>query len=154
HLDAYAGRKALMPPWPSDVGNCIVCHAYTGQLPQNTLWVAPGLQLDLAATPTRAQPRPVAARVPAPEPAPEPAGPEGAAEDPSDPLTRTCGECHSPTGRAGHILELHDPTAVSAAVSRARDAIVEAIASGSMPPDRTLPADEREALQRYVEGLP
>ena len=36
----------------------------------------------------------------------------------------------------------------------AKDAIVEAIASGSMPPDRTLPADEREALRRYVEGLP
>ena len=27
HLDALAGDLALMPPWPSDGDNCVVCHA-------------------------------------------------------------------------------------------------------------------------------
>ena len=26
-LEAYAGDLRLMPPWPSDVANCVVCHA-------------------------------------------------------------------------------------------------------------------------------
>jgi hypothetical protein len=74
HLPAYAGRMELVPPWPSDVGNCIVCHAYTGELPEATFYVAPGLEVELRATPSRALPRPVeppvevepAARVQAP----------------------------------------------------------------------------------------
>lgn len=28
HLDAYEGSMALMPPWPSDEANCVVCHSY------------------------------------------------------------------------------------------------------------------------------
>jgi tetratricopeptide (TPR) repeat protein len=38
-LDHYAGRMELMPPWPSDVGNCVVCHAYTSDVPLTSLYV-------------------------------------------------------------------------------------------------------------------
>ncbi len=32
HLDALAGDLALMPPWPSDGDNCVVCHAPAAQV--------------------------------------------------------------------------------------------------------------------------
>lgn len=38
-VEHYAGRMELMPPWPSDVGNCVVCHAYTSEVPLTTLYV-------------------------------------------------------------------------------------------------------------------
>ncbi|MBC8071091.1 MAG: hypothetical protein IAG13_22390 [Deltaproteobacteria bacterium] len=38
-LDHYAGRMELMPPWPSDVGNCVVCHAHTSDIPLTSLYV-------------------------------------------------------------------------------------------------------------------
>ncbi|MEM9462816.1 MAG: hypothetical protein AAGF11_52230 [Myxococcota bacterium] len=145
HLPAYTGRLELMPPWPSDVGNCIVCHAYTGQLPTQTLWVAPGLHLDLAATPTEAKPRPVRAPSRDPQPARDDPGTATA-----DPLRRICGACHAPGGEAHHILDLSDPTAVS----EARAAILDAIESGAMPPDRPLSASERQALLDVARAIP
>jgi len=142
HLDAYAGETELMPPWPSDVGNCIVCHAYTGQLPDHTLYIAEGLSLDLAATPTEAEPRPVGSIVDR--------GSEGEGDaDADDPLDRACGGCHAPGGRSHHILDTSDHAAV---VAR-RSAVIEAVESGWMPPDRTLPSAEREALVQFVRSL-
>ena len=137
HLPEYEGRKELMPPWPSDVGNCIVCHAYTGQLPQNTLYVAPGLTFDLAATPTTAKPRPVAARTG------EPAVVSG------DPVDRACGPCHGDGGRAQHILDTSD----DALVVERRGALIEAVTSGWMPPDRALEASERDAVLEHLRRL-
>lgn len=145
HLPAYTGRLELMPPWPSDVGNCIVCHAYTGQLPTQTLWIAPGLEFDLAATPTEAEPRPIG--TPNSDRPPPRDDPETAM---AEPLRRICGACHAPGGEAHHILDLSDPTAVAGA----RAAILEAIESGSMPPDRPLSTSEREAILEVVRAIP
>ncbi len=138
HLPAYTGRTELMPPWPSDLGNCIVCHAYTGQLPEQTLWIAPGLEFDLSATPTNAEPRPVGTLV---------------ARDLSppsdDPLENACAACHAPGGRARHLLDVTDP----ASVWRHRTDIIEAVDSGRMPPDDVLDAGAKRALREYVDGL-
>ncbi|MEM6996008.1 MAG: hypothetical protein AAF721_36210 [Myxococcota bacterium] len=38
--ERYAGDMDLMPPWPSDVGNCVVCHATTRDVPETSLYTA------------------------------------------------------------------------------------------------------------------
>ena len=38
HAEDYAGDMKLMPPWPSDVGNCVVCHAWTRDVPVDSLY--------------------------------------------------------------------------------------------------------------------
>ncbi len=142
HLPEYAGRTELMPPWPSDVGNCIVCHAYTSDLPVNTLYVAPGLHVDLHAKASRAVARPVLER--------EPTSPgEPATRPGSSPLVSECRGCHVYGGRAYHILDVANPSAVL----HARAQIIAAIESGTMPPDRTLSAAQRQALVEHVRGL-
>ncbi|MCR9166219.1 MAG: hypothetical protein ACE37F_31970 [Nannocystaceae bacterium] len=37
NLERYAGDMDLMPPWPSDVGNCVVCHSYDADVPMTSL---------------------------------------------------------------------------------------------------------------------
>ena len=40
YADRYVGDMDLMPPWPSDVGNCVVCHAWTRDVPMDSLYTA------------------------------------------------------------------------------------------------------------------
>ncbi len=44
--DAYAGKMELMPPWPSDGGNCIVCHAFGSDIAMTTLYAEPPILLE------------------------------------------------------------------------------------------------------------
>ncbi len=46
NLDRYAGEMDLMPPWPSDVGNCVVCHSYDADVPMTSLYSIEPLVLD------------------------------------------------------------------------------------------------------------
>lgn len=46
NLDRYAGEMALMPPWPSDVGNCVVCHSYDADVPMTSLYSIEPITLD------------------------------------------------------------------------------------------------------------
>ncbi len=46
NLDHYAGEMDLMPPWPSDVGNCVVCHSYDADVPMTSLHAIEPLTLD------------------------------------------------------------------------------------------------------------
>jgi hypothetical protein len=39
NAERYAGDMDLMPPWPSDAGNCVVCHAWTADVPMASLHV-------------------------------------------------------------------------------------------------------------------
>ena len=134
NVDRYVGKTELMPSWPSDLGNCIVCHAYTGDLPDNTFWLADGLDVDLAATPTQAEHREVVVER-------ERGAPQG-------PAGTSCAPCHFEGGRAVHLLDLGDRQAVAAH----QEAIVEAVRSGWMPPDRELEDEEIDALVEWVEG--
>lgn len=43
HLEDYAGRMDLLPPWPSGVSSCVACHAEEGRLVARDLYIAPGL---------------------------------------------------------------------------------------------------------------
>ncbi len=38
NVDFYSGKRGLIPPWPSDRGNCIVCHSYTVDIPMESLY--------------------------------------------------------------------------------------------------------------------
>ena len=46
NAQTYAGKMELMPPWPSDGGNCIVCHAFGSDIPMHTLHAEPPIVLD------------------------------------------------------------------------------------------------------------
>jgi tetratricopeptide (TPR) repeat protein len=39
HLDAYAGDRALLPPWPSGVTGCVACHSREATLPTDDLYL-------------------------------------------------------------------------------------------------------------------
>lgn len=54
----YAGEMELMPPWPSDVANCVVCHSYTSEVSLQSLHVLEPIRL--ADVPTTAVPKPIA----------------------------------------------------------------------------------------------
>jgi hypothetical protein len=43
HLDAYAGRRELLPPWPSGPTGCVGCHARETELPTDDLYLLPEL---------------------------------------------------------------------------------------------------------------
>jgi len=45
NLDAYLGEMKLMPPWPSDVGNCVVCHAWSSDVPLDSLYSIEAIRL-------------------------------------------------------------------------------------------------------------
>jgi len=47
NLDAYAGEMDLMPPWPSDVGNCVVCHSYGADVPMTSLYALEPITLQM-----------------------------------------------------------------------------------------------------------
>ncbi len=40
HAERYTGQMRLMPPWPSDVSNCVVCHTHTADIATHSLYVA------------------------------------------------------------------------------------------------------------------
>ena len=55
----YVGEMKLMPPWPSDVANCVVCHSYTSEVSLQSLHVVDPIRL--ADVPTAAVPKPIPA---------------------------------------------------------------------------------------------
>jgi hypothetical protein len=56
----YAGEMKLMPPWPSDVANCVVCHSYTSEVSLQSLHTIEPIRL--TDVPTAAVPKPISAR--------------------------------------------------------------------------------------------
>ena len=46
HASEYAGRMELMPPWPSDAGNCVVCHSWTADVPMDSLYAIEPIGVD------------------------------------------------------------------------------------------------------------
>ncbi len=45
NLDAYAGSRELLPPWPAGVTGCVACHSREATLPIDDLYILPGLEL-------------------------------------------------------------------------------------------------------------
>ncbi|MFO0635318.1 MAG: cytochrome c [Nannocystaceae bacterium] len=123
NLERYAGKMELMPPWPSDVGNCVVCHAYTSEVPLTTLYTLAPLTLDDMGPATARKPVPTVDAVP---------------DAVREVIARACGRCHAEGGIADPFARLQGDAALllhSAAIGRR-------VAAGEMPPDQPLdPAD-------------
>jgi hypothetical protein len=57
NVDAYVGKMELMPPWPSDGANCVVCHSWSADVSLESLYSTE--PVDLRAIPSAAQSKPV-----------------------------------------------------------------------------------------------
>jgi hypothetical protein len=148
NLDAYVGDMRLMPPWPSDVGNCVVCHAWSSDVPLTSLYSLAPIRLE--DVPSKAEFKPVAA-----------IGPEDDVDEPvrirgrdrlpaavAGVIEAECGPCHFAGGEVVDMLDLSDAgTIVERAVL-----IDERVASGEMPPDRALSAEQMAAFRDWVEA--
>ncbi len=44
HLNAYAGARELLPPWPAGVTGCVACHSREAALPTDDLHLLPDLR--------------------------------------------------------------------------------------------------------------
>lgn len=130
HLDAYLGDMDLMPPWPSDVGNCVVCHSYTADVPLTSLVTLRPLSND--DIPSRAVAKPVSAALEVP--------PAVRAT-----LDEHCVSCHRRGGAAEAEADFTSDEGVLRRVRR----IHHRIAAGEMPPGGSLPAAERRVLMDW-----
>lgn len=123
NLEGYAGKMELMPPWPSDVGNCVVCHGYTSEVPLTTLYTLTPITLDDMGPAMARKPVPTVASVP---------------DAVREVIARACAPCHLEGGVADPFARLQGDASLllhSAAIGRR-------VAAGEMPPDRPLdPAD-------------
>jgi hypothetical protein len=137
NLDAYVGDMRLMPPWPSDVGNCVVCHAWSSDVPLDSLYsIEP---ISLADVPSQAQTKPIVR-----EP-PRIVGRERLPEAVADTIERECVPCHF---TAGELLALSHADTV---IDHARE-IGARVEAGEMPPDQPLGEAERAAIRAWVEA--
>lgn len=57
NLDRYVGDMDLMPPWPGDVANCVVCHSWTADVSMRSLHSLE--PIDISEIPSRATNKPV-----------------------------------------------------------------------------------------------
>lgn len=144
HLDEYAHDLELMPPWPSDGGNCIVCHAWTGDVPLSSFH-AHGTIDFAAAVDGRswsARPAPMLTRNPRPE---MKLAPELRAS-----LDRHCAPCHLRGGEAVATLDLANPMIVR----QHANVLLESMQAGRMPPRSGEWADhDRVSLEQLTHWL-
>ncbi len=133
NLERYSGKLELMPPWPSDVGNCVVCHAYTSDVPLNTLYTLEPVTLDDMLGPTVVKPTPRVQTVPPPVRAV---------------IERHCEPCHARGGEAEPFASF----ASDAALLLHSDAIVRRVTAGEMPPDQPLPAEAARILLDWLSS--
>ena len=132
NAEAYVGDLELMPPWPSDVGNCVVCHAYTADVPLTTLKVQTPITLD--DIPSTAVAKPLAPTGPVPR-------------DVRDLVEANCRPCHFRGGEAQPLADFENDEGL---LARGR-AVARRVAAGEMPPSQPLPPQDRERLARWLE---
>lgn len=150
HLSDYSGDMRLMPPWPSDVGNCVVCHAWNAEVPLDSLWsLAPIRAEDV---PSKAEHKPVGAWL---EPAGEPGGPTAIVGRERLPpqlaalIERECSPCHMPGGEAFERLDLSRADAIVDAAHWIR----EQVWGGTMPPSGPLGEGDRAFVHGWADAL-
>lgn len=151
NFDAYIGEMKLMPPWPSDVGNCVVCHAWTSDVPLDSLYSIEAIRLE--DVPSKAQDKPIRRGPDADADADADewriAGRERLPEAVAAVIEGECGPCHVDAGEAAALLDLSRAEAVIGGAAL----IGERVAAGEMPPDEPLTEAERAVVQAWVRGL-
>jgi hypothetical protein len=146
NLDAYAGDMRLMPPWPSDVGNCVVCHAWSSEVPLTSLYSLEPIRLD--DVPSKAEYKPVRAIGAEEDAVVAIRGRERLPEAVAVAIEAECGPCHFAGGEVVEMLDLSD---VDRILERAV-LIDERVASGEMPPDGALSAEQMAAFRSWVDS--
>lgn len=147
NLDDYVGEMKLMPPWPSDVGNCVVCHAWSSDVPLDSLYSVEAIRLE--DVPSQAQDKPIVGLSDDEESEPTIVGRERLPEAIATMLERECGPCHF---SGGEVVDMLDLSQAEVVIRRAA-LIDERIAAGEMPPDEPLPDSVRAVFHDWVEGL-
>lgn len=151
NFDDYLGEMRLMPPWPSDVGNCVVCHAWSSDVGFESLYAVE--TITLADVPSKAQFRPMleAERVEAQPgeaelPKPSIAGRERLPQALAELIESECRPCHFAGGEVVDVLDLSD----AGTIVRQASSIVGRVEAGEMPPDGGLDEQQRALLRAWV----
>ena len=160
HLAEYSGDMRLMPPWPSDVGNCVVCHAWSSEVGLESLYTLAPLE----ALPSQAETKPIGTTLNVdedwtptgtdpkakPEPGPTIAERERLPAELASLVEARCAPCHFAGGEVVDMLDLSTAAVVERRAKAIRKRVVD---DGDMPPDG-LGADERVLVQSWFESLP
>jgi hypothetical protein len=143
NFDAYLGEMRLMPPWPSDVGNCVVCHAWTSDVGLESLYAVE--LISLADVPSQAQSRPI---VPTAEQSrPVIRGRERLPQALAELIEGECAPCHFSGGEVVDVLDLSDAATIVQQASN----IGARVEAGEMPPDGGLDEQQRALLSGWIE---
>ena len=136
NLSRYVGRMDLMPPWPSDIGNCVVCHSWSSDIPLDSLVSLESITLD--AIPTHAVPKPVTSVTEVPA-------------DVRAVIDAQCVSCHRRGAPAGAFADFASDEGVIAA----GHSIVRRTSAGEMPPERPLSEADLAVLRDWIgRGAP
>jgi hypothetical protein len=146
NFDDYLGEMRLMPPWPSDVGNCIVCHAWSSDVGLDSLVAVE--PISLADVPSQAQLKPIASQA-EPDEQPSIVGREQLPETVAALIEAQCAPCHFAGGEIAEALDLSD----AATIERRAADIAARVDVGEMPPDRALADDQRAVLRTWAAEL-
>ena len=152
NFDSYLGDMRLMPPWPSDVGNCVVCHAWNAEVSLDSLWSLEPIRAE--DVPSKAQHKPIGAWLIGGESSVGASATIEARERLPDALAglieRACVPCHFAGGEAVDALDLSR----AASVIDAAQWIDARVGGGEMPPDQGLSAAERAVVRDWAAGAP
>jgi hypothetical protein len=150
NFDAYVGEMRLMPPWPSDVGNCVVCHAWNAEVPLDSLWAIEPIRAQ--DVPSKAEYKPVGDWLLGEAPSAgewKIAGREQLPEAVAGLIERECGPCHFPGGEVVDMLDLSNVERVI----RAAEWIDRRVGAGDMPPDGGLSEGDRAIVRDWAAGV-
>ncbi|PRQ02324.1 hypothetical protein ENSA5_24150 [Enhygromyxa salina] len=149
NLDQYRGEMRLMPPWPSDVSNCVVCHAWTSDVGLGSLYSVE--ELRLSDLPSQAQPKPIDGLLNMDAPALEAVirGREELPEAVATLIESECAPCHFKGGEMFDALDL----SVAAKVRRQAELIEQRVSAGEMPPDGGLDEPARAVIRAWASQL-
>ena len=155
NFDAYLGEMLLMPPWPSDEGNCVVCHAWTSDVPLSSLHAVE--EIRLSELPSKAQRKPIDTLLNMDDPTTRdedrgPARIEGREQLPealAELIEAECARCHFPGRPAVDMLDLSR----AAKVIEHAEWIEERTSAGAMPPDRALSDAQQQLIRSWRAKL-
>lgn len=154
NFDGYVGEMRLMPPWPSDVSNCVVCHAWSSDVGLTSLYSIEDVRL--ADVPSQAQYKPIVGLLNMLDAPDSEAGGGGVIENrerlPGDLavlIERECTPCHFEAGEVSALLDL----STAAAIERSAVSIEQRVSAGEMPPERGLDEHSRAVVRAWMLGL-
>ena len=151
NFDAYVGEMRLMPPWPSDVSNCVVCHAWSSDVGLESLYAVEAVRL--SDVPSQAQYKPVVGLLNMLDedrgPAAVIAGRERLPDELALLIERECTPCHFKTGEVAELLDL----STADAIERSTVLIEQRVSAGEMPPEGGLDDHERAVVRAWAIGL-